>query len=178
MSYQNAKPRYLSSEDEHSPHLAALPHLVCLPGNRIAYPPSFRADLLVEQPQPLHSIYASVGQHDRVVLDDTLRVVCIGHVAGQFVELGATDGTDGGGRGGIGRGRCEGRVAGGCLERGQAGGQGDVEERPGRERVEAVVSGEEEGGQVGPAGGRVERLRGLAIMREAKRRVGSRALTA
>lgn len=157
MPYQSKTQNIVSSEDKHPPHLAALPHLVSLPGNRIPYPPSFRANLLIEQPQPLHSIYASVGQHDRVILDDALRVVCIRHVAGQFVELGATDGTDGGGgRGGVGRGRCEGRVAGGCLERGQASGEGDVEERPGRERVEAVVGGEEERGQVGPAGGRVE----------------------
>lgn len=157
MPYQNETQNIISSEDKHPSHLAALPHLVCLPGNRIPYPPSFRANLLIEQPQPFDSIYASIGQHDRVILDDALRVVRIRHVAGQFVELGATDGTDGGGgRGGVGRGRCEGRVAGGCLERGQASGEGDVEERPGRERVEAVVGGEEERGQVGPAGGRVE----------------------
>lgn len=49
-------------------------------------------------------------------------------------------------------------MAEGCLERGEAGGECDVEEWSGREGEEGVVGLDEEGCQVLPAGGRVEGL--------------------
>lgn len=79
-------------------------------------------------------------------------------VFGEGVELGAADGADGdsgaidGGRGMGEAGVRLGGVAGGGFERGQARGESDVEEGPGRKGEERVMCCQEEVGEVVPAG--------------------------
>ena len=55
-------------------------------------------------------------------------------------------------------------MTGGCFEGAEAGGEGDVEQGPGREGVERVVGCEEEGCEGGPAGGGVEGLKSFVSM--------------
>ena len=49
-------------------------------------------------------------------------------------------------------------MAGGCFESGEAGAEGNVEERSRRKRVQVVMCRDEEIGKIGPARGRVEGL--------------------
>ena len=85
----------------------------------------------------------------------------IRHVARQFVELRAADGTYGcSGGGGVGGGGCVCGVASRGFQSGEAGAEGGVEEGAGREGVQGVVGCEEEVCEVIPAGGGVEGLWG------------------
>jgi hypothetical protein len=77
-----------------TPHLAVLPQLLRLTGHWISHEAFGRPDLFIEQPQSLASVDAPVGQHHRIVLHDALCVMCIRHIAGEFVKLGAANGTD------------------------------------------------------------------------------------
>jgi hypothetical protein len=76
-------------------------------------------------------------------------VVCIRNVSSQVVELSGADRTYGGSEGGRGGGGDGGMVlgcgvAGGSLECGEPGGEGDVEEGDGGEGEELVVGLHEE----------------------------------
>lgn len=151
-------------QHKHPPNLTLPPQLLFRPTHRISNPSPLRPNLLVEHPQPLGPIDPPIRQHHGVVLDDTLRMMCIRHIACEFVELGAADGAHGcgGGRSVCGAGG-EGGMAGGRFEGAEAGGEGDVEEGPRGERVQRVVGCEEEGGEVGPAGWGIEGLSSLAL---------------
>ncbi len=116
-----------------------------------------RHDLLVQLHQPLPPINASVGQHDRIILDMALSVVRIGYVSRELVQLRAADGADGRAGGGGGRAGVA-RMARGSFERREAGGKSDVERRASGKREEVVMRANEKGGEVMPAIGGVHGL--------------------
>ena len=80
--------------------------------------------------------------------------MCVGDIERELVELGAADWTDAGdSRVWIRGGRGIERVAGGCLESGEAGTKGDMQEGSSREGEQRVVGRDEEIREMSPAGG-------------------------
>jgi len=140
-----------TSHNINLPDLALRPLLAAQSFCRVPYESLFRANLLVEDAQSLGAVDAMVGQYYGTVFHDTLSVEGVGNVARQLVELGTTDWAYGHGRGsGVCGGWCVGGMTGGCLERGETGAQGDVEERPRGQGVEGVMSRDEAIGQMRP----------------------------
>ena len=144
-------------------HLSDIRGQKHLRGRRILDVSGLQTSLRAHLEQSISTIDPSVWQHDRIVLGVTLRVMRIGQVPSQLVQLGGADGADRGRRGlGVGGAARVFGVARRRLQRRETGGEGDVKERSCREGEELVVGSDEEGGEEVPSGLGVHSLQDLA----------------
>jgi hypothetical protein len=65
----------------HLPHLALSPRISLDASDRIAYPSTLGTHLLVEGFESVAAVDPAIWQHHRIVLHDTLGMVCIWDVA-------------------------------------------------------------------------------------------------